>query len=423
MTRPLRVVDGGDARAVLAALREALVGGPAILPRPGADAVRPAPAAPPGSESIPVTTTQGSAATFASAATRAPVLPEAPRAPEAPGVPTLPGTVAQRIALVVETSGSTGQPKRVALSADALLAGAAASESALGGPGQWLLALPAHYIAGINVLTRSLAAGTEPVMLEGDRFDPQEFAAATRSLDPTRLRFTSLVPAQLGRVLDHPAALEAARLLDRILVGGQATPVALLVRARDAGLRVTRSYGSSETAGGCVYDGVPIGTVDVAIVDGQVEVAGPVLAEGYLGDPARTDAAFVVRDGIRWYRTGDAGELDDGVLSVTGRLDDVIISGGLKVSLGAVERVVRSQPGLADAVVVAGRSERWGEVPVVVSAAPGDLGALRRAVGDALGAAARPQRIVTVAEVPLLPSGKPDRRALGEIANAGSDAG
>ena len=333
-----------------------------------------------------------------------------------------PESVEQRVALVVQTSGSTGHSKRVALGADALLAGAAASESALGGPGQWLLALPAHYIAGINVLTRSIAAGIEPVVLAPGHFDPVAFLAAADTMDARARRFTSLVPAQLGRLLDHastePSALETLRRFDRILVGGQATPVPLLERATAAGLRVTRSYGSSETAGGCVYDGRSIGTVGVAIVDGQVEISGPVLAEGYLGDPARTEAAFVVRDGIRWYRTGDTGELVDGVLSISGRLDDVIISGGIKVSLGAVERVVRSLPGGADAVVVAVDDERWGAVPVVVTTIALEPELVRSAVAAAEGAAARPHRVVLLAELPLLASGKPDRRAIAALAAA-----
>src|SRR5690606_37149153 len=137
---------------------------------------------------------------------------------------------------------------------------------------------------------------------------------------------------------------------------------------------------------------------------------------GYLDDPARTDAAFETRHGIRWYRTGDAGELHDGVLRVTGRLDDVIISGGLKVSLGAVERLVRARPGLADAAVVRASSERWGEVPVVVARTAVDLPALRAAVEAALGPAARPERVILVEEMPVLPSGKPDRVALAALA-------
>lgn len=323
----------------------------------------------------------------------------------------LPSRIAARVALVVESSGSTGRPKRVVLSSDALLASAAASESALGGAGQWLLALPTHYIAGINVLVRSIAAGTDPVVLEEGPFDADRFARAARDLEAPA-RFTSLVPAQLARLLESDAALPALRRFDRVLVGGQATPPALLARAHALGVRVTRTYGSSETSGGCVYDGVPIGQAEVAIVDGQVELAGPMLADGYLDDAERTDRAFRVRDGRRWYRTGDLGAVSEGVLSVTGRVDDMIVSGGVNVSLAAVEARVREWQGLGEAVVVAASSERWGEVPVVVTATDATLASLRAFVAEALGPAAAPARVVVVERIPVLASGKPDRVAV-----------
>ncbi len=366
MTRGLEVVPP-DARRVLRALRDALSGGgPAVLP----------------------------------------------------GMPSgqLPTEVPQKIAVVVETSGSTGEPKRVALSADALLSSATASASVLGGTGQWLLTLPVHYIAGINVLVRSIAAQTQPVLLGTDRFDVDRFVAVTNTMDSER-RFTALVPAQLAAALEVDAATAALRRFDGILLGGQATPPALLERSLGEGLRVVRSYGSSETSGGCVYDGVPIGTTQVRIGDGgRVEIAGGVLAEGYLGDPDLSDRVFVTDSGQRWYLTDDRGELHDGVLRVTGRTDDIIVSGGVKVSLGAVERVVRELPGQEDAVVVAVDDERWGEVPVVVThrAVPRDL--VRSVVKERLGRESAPARIVIVDALPLLSTGKPDRRAIRSLA-------
>jgi O-succinylbenzoic acid--CoA ligase len=345
--------------------------------------------------------------------------------PGQPGAP-VPSTVEQRIALVIETSGSTGTPKRVALSADALLASAAASESALGGAGQWLLALPTHYIAGVNVLVRSIAAGTTPVHLPPGHFDAWNFAAATVLMDAP-LRFTSVVPAQLARLVSAAGedfeVLEKLRRLDRILVGGQATAPDLLARAIELGLNVTRTYGSSETSGGCVYDGVAIGTAKAQVVDGQVELAGPMLAEGYLGDDDRTRATFAIRAGLRWYRTGDTGELTDGVLRVTGRLDDVLISGGEKVSLSAVEAVVRSIGGLADAVVVRAPSAEWGEVPVVFSAGVATLAEVKSIVVAALGRASAPVALIRVESVPMLSSGKPDRVSLAAFAASRGRAG
>lgn len=323
----------------------------------------------------------------------------------------LPRHVPQRVAVVVQSSGSTAAPKRVALSADALLASAAATESAIGGPGQWLLALDTHYIAGVNVLVRSIVAGTEPVVLGGAGFTAEKFVTAASALDHP-LRFTALVPAQLARLVEEPMALAVLRRFDRILVGGQTAPLTLIERAAELGLAVTRTYGSSETSGGCVYDGRAIGTTQVRIVDDEVQLAGPTLAEGYLDEPERTDAAFTTDDGHRWYRTGDVGALNDGLLSITGRLDDVINSGGVKVSLGELERLVRAQTPLVDAVVVCADEPHWGQVPVVVSTIGMELAELRAIARAGLGVAAAPARLLIVDDIPVLPSGKPDRLAI-----------
>ncbi|MCU1514337.1 MAG: o-succinylbenzoate--CoA ligase [Microbacteriaceae bacterium] len=354
------------------------------------------------------------------AALRAALTADGPAVLPHPGTPAgVPEEVKKRVAVVIETSGSTGSPKRVALSADAMLANVAATDSSLGGAGQWLLALPTNYVAGTNVLVRSIVAGTEPVLLPDGHFDATVFAELSDRMD-AELRFVSLVPTQLSRLVDAAEqdmqVLERVRRFDRILVGGQAAASSLLTRALELGLNVSTTYGSSETAGGCVYDGVPTGSVRVRITDGQVELGGAVLAEGYLGDPARTDAAFYTSAGERWYRTGDGGELRGGVLRITGRLDSVIISGGVKVSLDEVEQVVRGLPGLADAVVVRVPSQEWGEVPVVIaagaSATEAELGPLRNAVSGALSRAAAPAAVFVMEQIPLTPTGKPDRVAL-----------
>jgi O-succinylbenzoic acid--CoA ligase len=355
-------------------------------------------------------------------------------APVAAADPPPPDEVERRVALVVETSGTTSRPKRVALSSDALLASAAASQAALGAPGQWILALPTHYIAGLQVIVRSVAAGTAPIVLGPGSFDPRAFAEAAASMDARVARYTSLVPTQLHRLVeaaeggaDGDARLvrDAVRRLDAILVGGQATPPHLVDRAAALGWRVVRTYGSSETAGGCVYDGVPVASAEVAVVDGQVELAGPMLAEGYLGDPAATDAAFGEHDGRRWYRTGDGGELVDGVLRITGRLDDVVISGGEKLRLAAVEEAVRSlagwDPRLGEAVAVPGENAGWGQRPVVFtpgSVDPSLADRVRRELGARLGRVAGSALVRGIDAIPALPSGKPDRRALRALADA-----
>lgn len=318
----------------------------------------------------------------------------------------VPAEVDDRVALVVETSGSTGIPKRVALSAVALLANAAASEAALGGPGQWVLALPTHYIAGLNVLTRSLAARTEPVTVTGEHFSAAGFVDAVERMSSPD-RFTSLVPAQLAVLLDDPAATATLARFRRVLVGGQALPAPLAERARAARITVVRSYGSSETSGGCVYDGSPIGQTAVRVVDGEVQLGGPSIAEGYLGlDSDR----FLDENGMRWFRTADAGTYVDGRLTISGRRDDVIISGGVKVSLGAVERLLHEH-GFADAVVVKGQDAKWGEVPVAFTSSDAETAPATEAIEAALGAAARP-RIRRGSVIPYLPSGKPDRVSL-----------
>jgi O-succinylbenzoic acid--CoA ligase len=348
------------------------------------------------------------------------------------GGDTLPGEVPPGTAVVVTTSGSTGIPKSVAIGRNALIASALATSARIG-EGAWLLTLPAGYIAGVQVLVRSLVSGREPALLAG-HFSAEAFAAAALSMASSvgGMRvpaYTSLVPVQLQRVLDaadrDADVRRAAQSFEAILVGGQAVSPVLLERAADSGVRIVRTYGSSETSGGCVYDGVPLDGVGLRIGAGEVQITGPTLADGYLGDPERTDAAFLRDpDGTRWYRTGDEGTLDDGVLRILGRRDNVFISGGINVSLDRVERAVRSIRGLHDAVVVAVPDEQWGEASVIVAAGRDDAGLLehaREVVATEVGRHARPARLVLVDEIPLLASGKPDRLAARDLAARGRD--
>jgi O-succinylbenzoic acid--CoA ligase len=334
--------------------------------------------------------------------------------------------VPKRVAVVIETSGSTGAPKRAMLATNALLSGAAASAVALGGAGQWLLALPVHYIAGVQVLVRSIAAETSPLVLPPGHFDPQNFLRLAETMTEP-MRYTALVPVQLARLLDaadDPALLAVLRRFTAILVGGQAIRPELIARAAELDVRIVRTYGASETSGGCVYNGVPIGDTLVRVVDGQLELSGSVLAEGYLDDAERTADRFVVEHGVRWYRTGDLGSIDpaSGRVTVLGRADNVIISGGEKVSLDAVERIVRSRPGFEQAVVVVADDAQWGQVPVVVlrqrEGEAADLAVVAASVVAVLGRAAKPARVVRVEQIPLLASGKTDRVALARQVSA-----
>jgi O-succinylbenzoic acid--CoA ligase len=325
----------------------------------------------------------------------------------------------KRAVLGVPTSGSTGEPKTVLLDADALTTSAQATHERLGGPGTWLLALPTSHIAGVQVLVRSIVAGTDPGVLDMSKgFRAMGFAHAARPvLDEPGRHYTALVPTQLSRlVVGEGPGLEALRQFDGVLIGGAATPPKLLEQARALGVQVVTTYGMSETAGGCVYDGLPLAGVEVRVDDGQVLLRGPVLFEGYDGEPDRTAEAF--RDG--WLVTHDLGRLDDaGRLRITGRDDDVVNSGGVKVPAPLVAQRLRTHPDVATAEVLGVPDEEWGErvvAFVVGTTALPELTELRDWVAAEHPRSWAPRQVVALTEIPLLPNGKPDRRTLRELA-------
>jgi O-succinylbenzoic acid--CoA ligase len=344
--------------------------------------------------------------------------------PVGPGESGVAGDPGEGAAVVIATSGSTGTAKHVVLSARALHASARATAERLGGPARWLLALPAHHVAGVQVVVRSLLAGTPPVVQDlRAGFRPETFAAATRALGTER-RCTSLVPTQLGRILDAGgAALDALRGYSAVLVGGAALAPQLHERALAAGVAVVTTYGMSETAGGCVYDGVPLDGVRVELEEGgRIRLGGPTLADRYLGDPELTAAAFA--EG--WFRTGDLGRWRAGRLEVLGRADDMIVTGGEKVAPAAVETVLAAQDGVAAACVVGVPDPEWGQVVAAAVVVDGTLDAalaerLRAAVRAALGRAAVPRVLRAVPRIPLRGIGKPDRIATARLITA--DAG
>ncbi len=311
-------------------------------------------------------------------------------------------------AAVVATSGSTGRPKAVVLSARALEASTRASLERLGcvDGERWLLCLPWHHVAGLAVVRRSRMLGVEPVL--HDRFSEQAVAAA---LADEGVRWVSLVPTQLRRLLDAGVDLSGLR---GVLLGGAATPVELLAEARDAGVRVTTSYGMSETCGGCVYDGHPLRGVAAEVrPDGRIRLSGDVVADGYHLDPKATAAAFA--DG--GFTTSDLGRFDGhGVLHVVGRADDVVVSGGENVPTRKVAELLREHPDVADAVVVGLPDELWGHSVVAVVVAAGDrtpdLDQLRDHVGNQAPRAWAPRRLRVVDDVPRTGLGKPDAEAI-----------
>ncbi|WP_104180697.1 AMP-binding protein [Arthrobacter sp. B0490] len=322
------------------------------------------------------------------------------------------------IAAVISTSGSTGLPKQTMLSVDALAASAMGTALALKAEGQWLLTLPVHYVAGLQVLVRSLFAGTQPwVMDTSAGFTPAAFTSAAAELTD-RVRFTSLVPTQLHRLLADPSpeTLRVLRRFDGILLGGAPAGASLRSLARSHDLKIVETYGMSETCGGCVYDGTPLEGVELRSVGGRLRIGGPVLADGYFGAPDLTEEKFVFNAGERWFVTDDAGEVSlGGSVTVHGRIDDVIITGGLKVSATKVSDVIEALAGVEQAMVLGISSEEWGTA--VAAAVVGDVDAdvIRQAVHVELGAHAVPKAIVTLDAFPLLPGGKPDRRTISTL--------
>ena len=401
----------------------------------------------------------------------------------------------ESIALVVGTSGSTGAPKQTTLSVRALRASARATErffadypssgaakprwAASEAPAQWLLALPAHYVAGAQVLARSVLAGTTPVVAasvtDGVSFTPEVFLNAAERLSCAR-RFVSLVPTQVHKLLEAAEAnptlgseiYDALGQFTGILLGGAPASASLLAAARELGLNVVTTYGSAETAGGCIYSGVALPGVRLRVVPenaglldssvasaaadagqngdsapghtkntGRVWLGGEHLASGYMGDSARTASHFFVdADGCRWYRTDDYGSLtpsapnapeNEGapILSIVGRSDDVIITGGVKISARAVAAVLESHPAVREAAVMGIPDARWGSAVAAAITLRGASGAqsvpdtsratcdmLREFCTDKLGAAGAPKILRILADFPTASTGKPDRQAI-----------
>mgnify|MGYP000962459367 CR=1 FL=1 len=394
------------------------------------------------------------------------------------------GADAEPIALVVGTSGSTGTPKRTALTARALAASAVATERFFGSnsdaASQWLLALPAHYIAGAQVLARSVLAGTAPVIarsvVEPVHFSPEVFLQAVERMSSAR-RFISLVPTQLHKLLESTDANphlgaeihEALGSFTGILLGGAPASADLLAAATALGLNTVTTYGSAETAGGCVYSGSVLPGVRVELVPeegtpavpdtggkpaqvGRIWISGAHLASGYIGDAARTaEHFFTAADGTRWYRTDDYGLLapdsnkncSELRLQVLGRSDDVLISGGVKISARAVATVLEEHPAVREACVVGLPDARWGTaIAAAVTLVPSagataalvpsagaaatptenrpalneELCALLRArCAEKLGAPAAPKQLSFLPDFPLTSTGKPDRAEIYSI--------
>lgn len=380
-TRSLHTVSASTKNVgeLLTAVRDALSGGPAVLPLPeGPEPTR--------------TSLLGS------------LRPDMPLEKDA--------------AFVVPTSGSTGEPKGVLLSAAAVHASVSATHIRLGGSGRWLLALPPTHVAGLMVLARSVATGSDPLILDVSAgFDPEVFAATSIRLfaESRGRRYTSLVPKQLAAIVAAgDCALEALAAYDAVLLGGSAAAPDLIAQARAAGVHLVATYGMTETCGGCIYDGVPLDGVKVEIgTDGRIRLAGPMLASGYRLRPDLTSDAFA----HGWFITSDAGRLDaEGRLHVIGRVDDMAITGGVNVPLAAVDAAVASHPDIIDGCAVALPDAEWGERIVVAIVAgtdgPPSLESVRAHVMKSLPTAYAPKELIVVDTLPLLSGQKVDRQAV-----------
>lgn len=301
-------------------------------------------------------------------------------------------------ALVVVTSGTTGDPKAAVLTHDAVVASAHATSRRLGvdpAADRWLACLPPAHVGGLSVITRALITGTPLTVHDGFRAGAVEQAARDGAT------LVSLVPAALRRI--DPA------LFRTVVLGGSAMPPALPANA-------VTTYGMTETGSGIVYDGVPLDGVEVRVVDGEIQVKAPMLLRAYRDgtDPRTPDG---------WFPTGDTGTWDAraGRLRVAGRMGDVIVTGGEKVWPTAVERALDGVASVAEAAVVGRPDAEWGQrvVALVVPrdpSAPPALDELRDAVRRQLPGYAAPRELRLVSALPRTGSGKVARNRLPGLA-------
>lgn len=336
--------------------------------------------------------------------------------------PDDPSLESDEVAVAIATSGSTGQPRGVLHTSTSLTA----LDASVNGPGlhpQWVLALPVTSIGGLNVLVRALAADREPVVVPtiggAAPFTPEAFGDAVRrarrDVDDVRV---SLVPAQVARLLSDEVGTDALRQCSRILVGGAALRRSLREVAETLGVTLTSTYGSTETAGGCIYDGCPLPGVEVGVDEesGTLTVGGPTIALGYRVEPELTRAVF----DNGWFRTQDIARIeDDGRVTVIGRADDVVIINGVNVGVSAVEHALADHPDIEAAAVVTvtdpAREPQLHAFAVVRDGAPRALDDARESIAQRLGRVAAPT-MHRVGSLPHLPNGKVDRRLLIEWA-------
>jgi O-succinylbenzoic acid--CoA ligase len=277
--------------------------------------------------------------------------------------------------IVVNTTGSTGIVKGIELTRANLLSSVAATHKFLGAKtgDVWSLLLPTYHIAGINVVARS-------IVLESDVVGVDDYAD-----------FTAIVPTQLHKALNGDAQLLShLKGCRAVLVGGAATSSQLLDSAKNAGIKVVTTYGSTETCGGCIYNNQPLEGVSVQIDQtGLLQVAGPMVFES------------------GWYTTSDLAEIKDGKVFIFGRVDDVIISGGENISLVSIEKLLGE-----DFIAFGVPDDLWGSKLCLASTSKINVAQVSKLITENIGKHAVPKEFVVISEIPLMGIGKPDRVTL-----------
>jgi len=299
------------------------------------------------------------------------------------------------ISLLVATSGSTGIPKEIALTASALLASAAASNKYLKATkgDTWSLLLPLTHIAGINVLVRAMQLGTEPLDLRN------------HVGDYPHADFTAIVPTQLFKALNENSdLLKHLQGAKAVLVGGASLSHELRAQGVAAGINIVTTYGMSETCGGCIYDGVALDGVGFEITSNyRIKISGPVLAD--------------VEKENGWFVTQDLGKIVDGKLQVIGRSDDVIISGGENISLSAIEAAINKKyPDLLVAAFATADS-KWGQALhlAVQSNDESIKSQLSEVLVNSIGNHVKPKSVILLDKLPQIGVGKIDRMSLAKM--------
>jgi O-succinylbenzoic acid--CoA ligase len=334
---------------------------------------------------------------------------------------------------VMFTSGSSGEAKGVILSNGNHYYNALGSNrNIILRPGDcWQLSLPLYHVGGAGIIYRTLLSGAAFYLTT--KFDTQDTVAL---VDSGKISHLSLVPTMLNEVVAVWREDPSLRKPKAILLGGGAVSERLLGEIIELNLPVLTSYGLTETASQvCTMrqddgqerlttSGKPLPYRKVRIMRdaaniaqecevGEIEVSGGVLFDGYLSDKS----PFVFEDGERWFRTGDSGCLDtDGYLTVKGRLDEMIVSGGENIYPAEIIRAAEDHPDVKSAAVIAVADDRWGESPVLFveldSGSSLASSELKSMLAERIARFKLPRTVITLESMPRTTIGKPDKTAL-----------